>query len=189
MLTARAEYRLRLRASNASTRLTPLAIRVGAVGHDRAEWFERREDRRKSWAEHLDVIVPARAVEGVRESLQSKRLAEWLALPEVDPQDLAQWLPDGFGDDEVGLELVEDAAYAPYLARQEAELRDLRASEALEIPRSFDFRAVPGLSNEMVERLTIAAPDTLAAAGRIRGITPTALAALMVHARKLQAAA
>jgi tRNA uridine 5-carboxymethylaminomethyl modification enzyme len=87
------------------------------------------------------------------------------------------------------LELIEDAAYAPYLARQEAELRDLHASEALRLPRAFDFAAVPGLSNEMVERLARAAPDTLAAAGRVPGVTPTALAAVMIHARKHQAAA
>jgi tRNA uridine 5-carboxymethylaminomethyl modification enzyme len=135
------------------------------------------------------VTLPARAVDGARDDLQPKRLAEWFAYPDIDPRALRSWLPDGFYEDEVGLELIEDAAYAPYLARQEAELRDLRASESLELPRAFDFGRVPGLSNEMVERLSIAAPDTLAAAGRVPGVTPTALAAVMVHARKLQAVA
>ena len=127
-------------------------------------------------------------VAGVRAELPSKRLHEWLTYPDVEAQSLAAWLPEGFAEDEVGIELIEDATYAPYLARHEAELRDLRASESLQLPRSFDFSAVPGLSNEMVERLSQAAPDTLAAAGRVQGITPTALAAVMVHARKLQAA-
>jgi tRNA uridine 5-carboxymethylaminomethyl modification enzyme len=189
MLTARAEYRLRLRASNASTRLTPLAIAAGVVGPERTRWFDERQRRRDEWQSRLDVTIPAREIEGVRSDLQPKRLAEWFAYPEVDAQALGAWLPAGFAEDEVGLELIEDATYAPYLARQEAELRDLRASEALELPRTFDFREVPGLSNEMVERLSSAAPDTLAAAGRVPGITPTALAAVMVHARKLQAAA
>jgi tRNA uridine 5-carboxymethylaminomethyl modification enzyme len=189
MLTARAEYRLRLRASNADTRLTPLAIAAGAVGVERRKWFERRLDRRMEWHGALDTVVPAREIAGVRNDLQPKRVGEWLAHPELEPQALARWLPEGFLDDEIGLELVEDAAYAPYLARQDAELRDLRASEALALPRAFDFRSVPGLSNEMIERLSSAAPDTLAAAGRVPGITPTALAAVMVHARKLQAAA
>jgi tRNA uridine 5-carboxymethylaminomethyl modification enzyme len=189
MLTARAEYRLRLRASNASTRLTPLAIAAGAVGLERRAWFGQRESRREEWQAALDVVVPAREIDGVRNDLQPKPLAEWFAYPEVDAQALGAWLPEGFVEDEVGLELIEDAAYAPYLARQEAELRDLHASESLVLPRAFDFRDVPGLSNEMVERLTSAAPDTLAAAGRVPGITPTALAAVMVHARKRQAAA
>ena len=81
-------------------------------------------------------------------------------------------------------EIVEDAVYAPYLARQEAELRDLRASEGLSLDDDFPFASVPGLSREMVERLTDARPPTLAAAGRVPGVTPAALAALLVHAKR-----
>jgi len=78
-----------------------------------------------------------------------------------------------------------DALYAPYLERQDGELRDLRASEAVPLGEQFPYAQVPGLSNEMVERLSNARPPTLAAAGVIRGITPAALAALLVHARKV----
>ena len=63
------------------------------------------------------------------------------------------------------------------------------SSEAQHLPRDFPFDEVPGLSNEMIERLSLARPESLAAAGRIRGITPAALAALLVHARKLDRAA
>jgi len=63
-------------------------------------------------------------------------------------------------------------------------LRDLRASEALHLGPEFPFSQVPGLSNEMIERLTASSPTNLAAAGRVRGITPAALAALLVHARR-----
>jgi tRNA uridine 5-carboxymethylaminomethyl modification enzyme len=68
-------------------------------------------------------------------------------------------------------------------------LRDLRASEGLTLPPDFPYGAVPGLSNEMVERLSAAMPTTLAAAGRVPGVTPAALSALLVHARRHQAAA
>jgi tRNA uridine 5-carboxymethylaminomethyl modification enzyme len=81
-------------------------------------------------------------------------------------------------------EIEEDAGYAPYLLRQEAELRDLRASESVALGDQFPFAAVPGLSREMVERLSAARPETLAAAGRVAGITPAALASLLVHARR-----
>ena len=97
-------------------------------------------------------------------------------------------MPDGFFEDELGIELAEDAAYAPYLKRQEAELRDLRASESLRIPQDFSFAKVPGLSNEMIERLSSARPASLAMAGRIAGITPAALAVLLVHVRRAAAA-
>jgi tRNA uridine 5-carboxymethylaminomethyl modification enzyme len=189
MLTARAEYRLRLRASNASTRLTPLAIALGAVGEQRRQWFEQREAQRASWNEQLDVVIPAREVAGARADQPAKPLRLWLAHDTIAPDALDRLLPAGFADDEIGIELAEDAAYAPYLARHEAELRDLRASENLPIPSSFRFATVPGLSNEMVERLEAAGPDTLAAAGRVPGITPAALAALLVHARRRQEAA
>ena len=113
---------------------------------------------------------------------------EWLAQGEFDPAALAQWLPDraAAGLDEVAGEAMEDAAYAPYLARQETELRELRAGEAVRLAGDFPYAEVPGLSNEMLERLSRAAPATLAAAGRVAGITPAALSAVLVHARKRQ---
>ena len=96
------------------------------------------------------------------------------------------WLGDiAARDPLLAEEMAEDAAYAPYLARQDAELRDLRASEALPLASDFPYGEVPGLSNEMVERLAKAAPGTLAAAGRVPGVTPAALSALLVHARRL----
>ncbi|MGN6498609.1 MAG: tRNA uridine-5-carboxymethylaminomethyl(34) synthesis enzyme MnmG, partial [Tsuneonella sp.] len=81
-------------------------------------------------------------------------------------------------------ELAEDAAYAPYLARQDTELRDMRASASVSLPRNFAYADVPGLSNEMIERLSAAKPADLAAASRVRGITPAALAAVLVQARR-----
>ena len=60
----------------------------------------------------------------------------------------------------------------------------MRRDERVSIPADFDFGAIGGLSSEMIERLDKARPDTLAAAGRIRGITPAALAALLVHIRR-----
>jgi tRNA uridine 5-carboxymethylaminomethyl modification enzyme len=189
MLTARAEYRLRLRASNATTRLTPLAIAAGCVGEARRRWFEARERQRADWGAALAREVPATelAQQGlrVRRDAGRKPLRDWLRFAELSLGELAPWLdPELEPAAELAVELVEDAAYAPYLDRQEGELRDLRASEALALGANFPFADVPGLSNEMVERLTAAAPANLAAAGRVRGVTPAALAALLVFARR-----
>ncbi|QSB45078.1 tRNA uridine-5-carboxymethylaminomethyl(34) synthesis enzyme MnmG [Tsuneonella flava] len=188
MLTARAEYRLRLRASNATTRLTPLALSAGCVGAERREWYAERSAKRSAWNEALTVPVSsvdlAEAGFDVKRDAGSKPLAEWLAHPHLTAERLTPWLPKGFASDDVGFELVEDAAYAPYLARQEAELRDLRASDAVRIPADFSYATVPGLSHEMIERLTSASPETLAAAGRVPGVTPAALAALLVRVRR-----
>ncbi|MGX7927552.1 tRNA uridine-5-carboxymethylaminomethyl(34) synthesis enzyme MnmG [Tsuneonella sp. HG094] len=190
MLTSRAEYRLRLRASNASTRLTPLAIEAGCVRKERMNWFFDREDRRSTWNNRLNQAISPKELAQVdvtvRSDVTAKSVKGWLSHG-IAAQSLGPWLPIGFAESELGVELVEDAVYAPYLARQEAELRDLKASDAMRLPLEFDFGAVPGLSNEMAERLTRARPDSLAAAGRVPGITPAALSALLVQARRAAA--
>ncbi len=189
MLTARAEYRLRLRANNASTRLTPLAVAAGCVSPIRREWFDRRTlakallevqlEREASAGELLGAGLPVKADAG------KMPLREWLRFTGVDLHGLSPWIDAAvLADEDLAGEVAEDAAYAPYLARQDSELRELRASEALQLGDAFPYAAIPGLSREMVERLSSSKPATLAVAGRIPGITPAALAALLVHARR-----
>jgi tRNA uridine 5-carboxymethylaminomethyl modification enzyme len=182
MLTARAEYRLRLRANNASTRLTPLALAAGCVGAERAGWFVRREEERMRHEASLDRWVRPGELGLSGGSGEGRSLRDWLRLPDVTLTTVLG--KDAPQDATLAEEIAEDAAYAPYLARQDAELRDLRASEGLGLPATLDYAAVPGLSNEMTERLLAARPATLGAAGRIAGITPAALAVLLVHARQ-----
>ena len=191
MLTARAEYRLRLRANNASTRLTPLAIECGCIGPERLAWFEKRQADREEWAEFLgqrprgDEVGLARADPGER-----RTIADWLRLPDVGLETFTTYLPAGLdSSSELALEIREDAVYAPYLERQEAELRTMRANRSVSLGANFPYAEVPGLSNEMMERLTRAAPETLADAEQVRGITPAALAALVVHASRRDVAA
>jgi len=191
MLTARAEFRLRLRSNNASSRLTPLAIAAGCVLPERREWFERRAQAKTSLEAQLDREVSAAELAGAQlpVKLDAGRmpLRAWLRFDGVDLNALRPWLTDLTEDRELAAEVAEDAAYAPYLTRQESELRELRASEALRLGDGFSFADIPGLSREMVERLSRARPENLAAAGRVPGITPAALAALLVHARRLAA--
>ncbi|MEO6092698.1 MAG: tRNA uridine-5-carboxymethylaminomethyl(34) synthesis enzyme MnmG [Novosphingobium sp.] len=189
MLTARAEYRLRLRAGNATTRLTPLAIAAGCVGEARTRWFTEREQARVSLDAKLNSVVGARdlAEAGVPVRAEAGRasLREWLRTEGIELAALAKWIgPQAGNDADLAEEVSEDVRYAPYLARQESELRELRASEALTLADGFPYDAIPGLSAEMVERLSLARPTTLAAAGRVPGVTPAALAALLVHARR-----
>ena len=194
MLTARAEYRLRLRANNATTRLTPLGLAAGCIGAERADWFKAREAARAGLDRALDASATSNelALAGlpVRADTGRLPLREWLRFGGVDLLALSPWVDAEVlaaahaADSQLVEEVAEDAAYAPYLARQDSELRDLRAAEALPLGDDFPYAAIPGLSREMVERLSRARPATLAAAGRVPGITPAALAALLVHARR-----
>ena len=192
MLTARAEYRLRLRANNAATRLTPLGLAAGTVGAARRDWFARRELAKAALeaelARELGSTELAAAGLPVRGDSGRLPMRDWLRFGGIDLAALRPWIaPAALADSDLADEVAEDAAYAPYLARQDNELRDLRASEALVLGDDFPYHAIAGLSREMVERLAKARPATLAAAGRVAGITPAALAALLVHARRQQA--
>lgn len=196
MLTARAEYRLRLRADNAGTRLTPLGMQVGVIGDERRTHFEARaaEKARLSDFAKQSATADQLIAHGIAVKRDSGRMAliDWLRFPEVRLADLlnvsretADALTESWSEDVIS-ELEQDGRYAPYIDRQAAELRDLAANERIRIPESLDYRGIAGLSNEMVERLDSARPETLAAASRIRGITPAALAAILVHAKRAQ---
>ncbi|MGB5077661.1 MAG: tRNA uridine-5-carboxymethylaminomethyl(34) synthesis enzyme MnmG, partial [Sphingorhabdus sp.] len=192
MLTARAEYRLRLRADNAATRLTPLAIEVGAVGDARTEMFQRRQLEKAGLETELNLPVTADRL--IRSGIDVKRdagkmpLYAWLRYPSVNVRQLLAVSREtdlmDIGDSSLVSEIEQDGRYAPYIERQAAEIRDLAANERVNIPSSLDYRAVAGLSNEMVERLDAARPENLAAAARVRGVTPAALAAILVHAKR-----
>ncbi len=190
MLTARAEYRLRLRADNAATRLTPLGIAVGAVGAIRERAFNQRAENKSALEERLSQPVSAddlikRGVDVKRDSGRMP-LVDWLRYPTVGIQDLLDVSRETSFPIDLLKEVEQDGRYAPYLERQEAEIRDISANARISLPASFNYRSVSGLSNEMVERLDAARPETLAAAARVRGITPAALAAILVHAKRAQ---
>ena len=134
MMTARAEYRLALRADNATARLGRAALDAGCVSARRREQIEAHFALRAS----------------------------------------PQWAQTEEGG--------ADALYAPYLERQRREWEAVQRDARVSIPRALDFAAIPGISNEMAERLAAVRPETLDQASRIAGVTPAALSALYVAA-------
>ncbi|MFN3387382.1 MAG: tRNA uridine-5-carboxymethylaminomethyl(34) synthesis enzyme MnmG [Allosphingosinicella sp.] len=189
MLTARAEYRLRLRADNAEARLTPQAIAAGCVSAERLDHWRSREAERAEVEALLQTSFRAQSLRAagaeVRDDGVPRTLADWLRFPEVGAATLVRLVPAlQSASPRMVDQAIEDHRYAPYVARQRAEIARLRADDAVRLPPDIAYEAVPGLSNEMVERLNAARPATLGAAGRLQGITPAALAAILVHARR-----
>ncbi len=184
MFTSRAEYRLHLRADNADQRLTPMGVRWGLVGGVRSGAYE---DKARVLSEgrvllkgltatptdlaRLDVRVNQdgvrrTALELIGNGVPRDVLDEvWPALAEVPG-----WVLERLGNEE---------KYSGYLARQERDIRAFRRDEALRLPPELDYSAVGGLSNEVRERLEAVRPATLGQAGRIEGVTPAALTALL----------
>ncbi|WP_030539037.1 tRNA uridine-5-carboxymethylaminomethyl(34) synthesis enzyme MnmG [Sphingobium sp. DC-2] len=189
MLTARAEYRLRLRADNAGSRLEAIGREHGLIGDERGHYYDLRQTRRDEAEQELSATLSAtemmRAGAAVRQDGSRRSLFDWARFPEVSRELLFSLAPSLMRmDEEQREELLEDARYAPYLERQEAEIADLRRNERINIASEFDYSSIGGLSNEMIERLEQVRPDTLAAASRIRGVTPAALAALLAHIKR-----
>ncbi|MDP5280502.1 tRNA uridine-5-carboxymethylaminomethyl(34) synthesis enzyme MnmG [Sphingomonas sp. DG1-23] len=187
MLTARAEFRLRLRADNAETRLGDIAAQLGLSGPERGARHVVRGEARSDLEQHFATPLTASAVHarGAPVGLDGARRSakEWLRFPGVELAHVSEPIDV---DPQLLAEFVEDARYAPYLERQAAEVAQLRANDNVRLG-ALDFHSIPGLSNEMVEKLHAARPETLGAASRIRGITPAALSAILLHARKCAA--
>jgi tRNA uridine 5-carboxymethylaminomethyl modification enzyme len=175
MLTARAEYRLALRADNAETRLGQIAEAAGALGSARLEHQHSRTQERARVRTLLarEVTSSAIAVAGGKVAQDgSRRTAwEWLRFDGVAWDHVA---PDVVADADILAETLQDARYAPYLDRQVVEVERMRRDEDIPLPHDLCFAEIPGLSNEMVVRLSASQPRSLAAAARVRGITPAA---------------
>ena len=190
MFTSRAEYRLTLRADNADQRLTPIGLRNGAVGLERARAFAAKTaalDTARVMATELRLSPTELRRRGLAVNADGvpRTAAELLAYPDIDVAKLAAvWPQLGAVPPPIAEQLEIDARYAGYLGRQARDIAAFRRDEALELPAALDYAAVGGLSAEIRSKLAAARPATLGAAARISGVTPAALVALLQYVKR-----
>lgn len=187
MFTSRAEYRLSLRADNADQRLTGLGIELGCVGAERTRSFQAKMATLAGVRQRLSSISQSPqeyAKHGivVNQDGVQRSLFDILSRPDVSFDRIAQAFPNLADTDPRVSELIEnDARYGVYLRRQEADIAKLRLAGEQTIPENFDYHALPGLSNEVRQRLSAVRPTSVAHASRVEGVT-TAAATIIVAA-------
>ena len=196
MLTSRAEHRLALRVGNADLRLGPIAASLGLIDGQRSALIERRRERLTAAAALVETtrVNPSVAVldwlaqRGHAGLATSAPLAELMRRPTMDWPTMEPWLPDALRpggalglDDDDRDELLIGVRYAAYERRERARIDRTRRAESIALPAELRYDAVAGLSAEARNKLEVARPTTLGAAGRLPGVTPAAVHALHLH--------
>jgi len=177
MFTSRAEYRLLLREDNADLRLAPYGFRLGLVSRARHEAVERRG---------AQAAAEIRRLEGTR--VGGTRLLQLLRRPEVTYADVRRLDPEAVADALVARQVEVAAKYEGYIRRMLDDVTRFKRLEDRLIPDGLDYRAVPGLSTEIRERLIELRPRSLGQASRIPGVTPAAISILTVWCHRTQPA-
>jgi tRNA uridine 5-carboxymethylaminomethyl modification enzyme len=195
MFTSRAEQRLKLRIDNADDRLTATAYKIGLLDDARYKEFGEKRSRKQKVREYFQrtIVTPrssgyqefaARSKVAIQEAIT---LAQLVRRPEITSEHLSPLIPEAFGDvtPEELTSVMTDFKYEGYVVNHDNLVSRLSKVAGRSIPESILYESIPGLSNEMVERLVRVRPQTIGQAMRIPGITPAAISLLTIQVELL----
>ena len=195
MFTSRAEYRLQLREDNADMRLTEDGYKIGLVGEEQWRMFNEKREAIEREIQRLKTTwyTPQKLAEDEQIRVFGQKLSreanlhDLLRRPNLDYAALMT-LPDAQPETALADSVVEQVEiqvkYQGYIDRQNEEIDSRRDIEALKLPNDIDYAKVKGLSAEVQQKLNQHKPETVGQASRISGVTPAAVALLMVHLKR-----
>jgi tRNA uridine 5-carboxymethylaminomethyl modification enzyme len=192
MFTSRAEYRLLLREDNADLRLTEIGRKIGLVDDERWSLYLEKKEKLSELMEFIKKTkIAPDLINGYLQSIGSTplkgsiRLFDLLRRPEVEIQALKELIPDlsKFPQDVLS-EAETEVKYSGYIQKQLKEVEKFKKLESIKLPPELDYYKIPGLSNEVREKLTRIKPASIGQALRIPGITPAAVSAIQVYLKK-----
>ncbi len=200
LFTSRAEYRLLLREDNADMRLREIGRKIGLLDQDTWQTFQKKKetiDRVVSLL-YSTRIRPTNRVNDYLDNVGSTKLKQALSLADLlrRPEILLKNIPELLKQADINLEtnfqiqpfgddIELKVKFAGYIKRQEEQVVRFKKLEKTTLPREIEFKELPGLSNEAIEKLTAVQPRSLGQASRISGITPAAISVLQVHLKKM----
>jgi len=197
MFTSRAEYRLVLREDNADMRLGEIGYKIGLLKEADYARFASRKKAVTQELERLESIkvVPNSHINDILAGLGASpikkphSLKEILRRPEVSYRDLVFFETNGNHNlmpEDVISQIEMEIKYEGYIKRQTEQIHKFKKLEDVTIPSTFSYDSIPGLSKEIVQKLTNVRPNSLGQATRISGVTPAAISVLMVYLKRDQ---
>lgn len=190
MFTSRAEFRLTLRADNADQRLTGKGVEIGCVRPDRARAFEQKQEALQKVIGYLqDTTFTPRELRGagihVSDDGSRRSAFHILGFAGHGVEEFGQFLPGLTNHPrDIRKQAAIEALYAQYVDRQSETVDEIRKHEQLSLPVDLDFGSIPGLSNELGDKLARHQPENIHQARQIEGMTPAALMLLIATIKR-----